>query len=42
MKSKLIVVLSTLVLGLSGFMLYDSLNNELSQAEIQEQFSDLK
>ncbi|MEN9486592.1 MAG: hypothetical protein RIR56_280, partial [Bacteroidota bacterium] len=27
MKSKLIVVLSTLVLGLSGFMLYDSLNN---------------
>ena len=42
MKSKLIVVLSTLVLGLSGFMLYDSLNKELSQAEIQEQFSDLK
>ena len=42
MKSKLIVVLSTLVLSLSGFMLYDSLNNELSQAEIQEQFSDLK
>ena len=42
MKSKLIVVLSTLVLGLSGFMLYDSVNNELSQAEIQEQFSDLK
>ena len=42
MKSKLIVVLSTLVLGLSGFMLYDSLNNELSQTEIQEQFSDLK
>ena len=42
MKSKLIVVLSTLVLGLSGFMLYDSLNNELSQAEIQELFSDLK
>ena len=42
MKSKLIVVLSTLVLGLSGFMLCDSLNNELSQAEIQEQFSDLK
>ena len=42
MKSKLIVVLSTLVLGLSGFMLYDSLNKELSQTEIQEQFSDLK
>ena len=42
MKSKLIVVLSVLVLSLSGFMLYDSLNNELSQAEIQEQFSDLK
>ena len=42
MKSKLIVVLSALVLCLSGFMLYDSLNNELSQAEIQEQFSDLK
>lgn len=42
MKTKLIVILSTLVLGLSGFMLYDSLNNELSQAEIQEQFSDLK
>ena len=42
MKSKLIVVLSALVLSLSGFMLYDSLNKELSQAEIQEQFSDLK
>ena len=42
MKTKLIVILSTLVLGLSGFMLYDSLNNELSQTEIQEQFSDLK
>ena len=42
MKSKLIVVLSALVLSLSGFLLYDSLNNELSQAEIQEQFSDLK
>lgn len=42
MKTKLIVILSTLVLGLSGFMLYDSLNNELSQVEIQQQFSDLK
>ena len=42
MKSKLIVVLSALVLSLSGFLLYDSLNKELSQAEIQEQFSDLK
>ena len=37
MKSKLIVVLSALVLSLSGFMLYDSLNKELSQTEIQEQ-----
>ena len=42
MKSKLIVVLSALVLSLSGFLLYDSLNKELSQTEIQEQFSDLK
>ena len=42
MKTNLIVVLSALVLVLSGFMLYDSLNNEMSQAEIQSQFSDLK
>lgn len=42
MKSKLIVILSALVLILSGFMLYDSLNNEMSQAEIQTQFNDLK
>ena len=42
MKSKLIVVLSALVLSLSGFLLYASLNKELSQTEIQEQFSDLK
>ena len=38
MKSKLIVVLSALVLSLSGFLLYDSLNKELSQAEIQNNF----
>ncbi len=42
MKSKLIVILSALVLILSGFMLYDSLNNEMSQAEIKTQFNDLK
>lgn len=42
MKTKLIVILSALVLVLSGFMLYDSLNNEMSQAEIQTQFNDLK
>ena len=42
MKNKLIIILSALVLGLSGYMLYDSLNNEMSQAEIQTQFTDLK
>lgn len=42
MKTNLIVILSALVLVLSGFMLYDSLNNEMTQTEIQAQFSDLK
>lgn len=42
MKTKIIVILSALVLGLSGYMLYDSLNNEMSQLEIQTQLTDLK
>lgn len=42
MKTKLIFLLSALVLVLSGFMLYGSLNDEMSAAEIQAQFTDLK
>lgn len=42
MKTKIIGLLSAIVLGLSGYLLYDSLNTEMSEAEIQTQFADLK
>lgn len=42
MKTKLIAVLSAIVLFLSGYLLYNSLNNDMSEAEIQSQFVDLK
>lgn len=42
MKTKFIVLLSLCVLGLSGSMLYDSLNTEMSETEVKTQFTDLK
>lgn len=42
MKTKIIVLLSVFVLGLSGYLLYDSFNTEMNEAEIQTQFIDLK
>lgn len=42
MKTKIIGLLSAIILGLSGYLLYDSLNTEMSEAEIQTQFADLK
>jgi hypothetical protein len=42
MKTKLLVTLSALVLVLSSYLLYNSLNNEMSEAEIETQFIDLK
>ncbi|GGP05158.1 hypothetical protein GCM10010992_20240 [Cloacibacterium rupense] len=42
MKTKIIGLLSAIVLALSGYLLYDSLNTEMSEAEIQTQFADLK
>lgn len=42
MKTKLIIALSAVILGLASYFLYNSLNEEMSQAEIQTQFVDLK
>ena len=42
MKTKIIVTLSALVIGLSGYLLYESFNTEMSEVEIRTQFSDLK
>ena len=42
MKTKLLVTLSAVVLVLSSYLLYNSLNNEMSEAEVQTQFVDLK
>lgn len=42
MKTRIIIVLSALVVGLAGFLLYESLNTEMSEAEVKAQFSDLK
>ena len=42
MKTKIIVLLSVCILGLSGYMLYDSLNTEMSETEVKTQFTDLK
>ena len=42
MKTKIIIVLSVLVIGLSGILLYESLNTEMSEIEIRQQFSHLK
>ena len=42
MKTKIIVLLSVCILGLSVYMLYDSLNIEMSETEVKTQFTDLK
>ena len=42
MKTKIIVLLSVCILGLSVYMLYDSLNKEMSETEVKTQFTDLK
>lgn len=42
MKTRIIIVLSALVIGLSGFLLYKSFSSEMSEMEIKAQFSDLK
>lgn len=42
MKTKIIIVLSVLVIGLSGILLYESLNTGMSEIEIRQQFSHLK
>ena len=42
MKTKIIIVLSVLVIGLSGILLYESLNTKMSEIEIRQQFSHLK
>ena len=42
MKTKIIVLLSVCILGLSGYMLYDSLNTEMSEPEVKTQFTELK
>lgn len=43
MQNKIIIGLSLLVLGLAGYMFYDSLDSgEMSKAQIQTEFKDLK
>lgn len=42
MKNYIIIALSAIVLGLSGYMLYDSFDSGMSKAEVQSQFNDLK
>ncbi len=43
MQTKIIIALSAFVLGLSGYLFYDSLNSgEMSKAEVQTEFNDLK
>ena len=42
MKTKIIVLLSVCILVISGYMLYDSLNTEMSETEVKTQFTDLK
>lgn len=42
MKNIIIIILSLLVLGLSGFLIYDSATEGMSRAEVQKQFMNLK
>ncbi len=43
MQNKIIIALSALVLGLAGYLFYNSLNSgEMSHAQVQTQFKDLK
>lgn len=41
-KNKIILTLSVLLAAVTGYSLYESFNGEMSKAEIQTQFSDLK
>lgn len=42
MKTRIIILLSALVVGLANFLLYKSFGSEMSEMEIKAQFSDLK
>lgn len=42
MKTRIIILLSALVVGLASFLLYKSFGSEMSEMEIKAQFSDLK
>ena len=42
MKNIIIIILSLLVLGLSGFLIYDSATEGMSRAEAQKQLMNLK
>lgn len=42
MKNKIITTLSVLVIGLSGYLFYDSINGDMSEAEIKTEFMNLK
>ncbi len=42
MKNTIIVILSVLLVGLAGFLVYDNLNEGMSKAEVQSELSDLK
>lgn len=42
MKNKIIISLSALVVGLSAYLFYDSINGDMSEAEIKTEFMNLK
>lgn len=42
MKNKIITALSVLIIGLSGYLFYDSINGDMSEAEIKTEFMNLK
>lgn len=42
MKNKIITTLSVLIIGLSGYLFYDSINGDMSEAEIKTEFMNLK
>lgn len=42
MKNKIITTLSVLVIGISGYLFYDSINGDMSEAEIKTEFMNLK
>ena len=42
MKEKIIIILSLLVLGLAGYLIYDNANKGMTKAEVQSELNDLK